>query len=303
MDGARSRILAEKATFRQLARRKRTYTYSGSGTCRRCSKARRFLSSGFTAETICFMAEETLVDKELAAQAVEISKNKLIEVVRESSGMLGKKDSTEVMIQKANKAHSTCKKESYLVEVASKAAFKACQHANNDPDFHVMRRLSKQAEESSKIAKYAAERSQRALYLAMKSHHQNDSRQNQRELGSSDKVKDKDKNKDWDKDEDSDEGEDSDEDSDEDRDWDEDKVKESGNGYAPGPFGIEKLVLVDAKTNKDISGNPLDCKPHANACFDRKQSLNIRADTFGVVNRVHLSISGPIKESRFEGKC
>lgn len=272
VEDVRSRILSEKATLQRGLARRKTYTYSGSGRCRRCStQRRRFLSTSYSAETICSVAEATLADKELAAEAAETAKHALVEALRGSSGLISK-NNIDTIIHKVDEANYRCKKENHLAEAASKAAMNACEHAQNDPDFHVMSRLSKQAEDSAKITKNAAERAQHALKSVKQVSSLIDSRQEHRDL-----------------------------------DNDSSEEEESDDYDARTPFGIEDLVPVNADTNRDILGdsfydNPLDCKPYANACFKGATNLNIRAETFGPVSRVLLSISGPVTSSRFEGK-
>ncbi len=83
-----------------------------------------------------------------------------------------------------------------------------------------------------------------------------------------------------------------------------------GAQNSPGPpptlspgksFGIEELVLVDAKS-RDIPG-ALDCDP-VNRCFGSATRFNVRAKTFGHVRSVLLTSHGPIKESgRVEGRA
>lgn len=66
-------------------------------------------------------------------------------------------------------------------------------------------------------------------------------------------------------------------------------------------FGIEDLVLVDARRDKDIPG-ALDCDP-VNECLEGSEKFNIRAKTFGNVDSVYLTSEGPIREAgRTEGE-
>ena len=64
------------------------------------------------------------------------------------------------------------------------------------------------------------------------------------------------------------------------------------------PFGITSFVLVNADTNQDMPG-ALDCKPFV--CLGNKENLfNIRATTFGNVQSVMFSVSGPITNMQLE---
>jgi hypothetical protein len=62
------------------------------------------------------------------------------------------------------------------------------------------------------------------------------------------------------------------------------------------PFGIQDLILVDAKANRDIVaiGSP-DCEP-LNKCFGSAKGFNVRAKTFGNVKSVYLTSEGPIRQ-------
>lgn len=58
-------------------------------------------------------------------------------------------------------------------------------------------------------------------------------------------------------------------------------------------FGIKNIVLVDAIENKDMVG-ALECEGGSvDKCFGTVTLFNIRAQTFGLVRRVHLTCEGP----------
>jgi hypothetical protein len=135
---------------------------------------------------------------------------------------------------------------------------------------------------------------------------------NHRGLGDSEDKDDGDKDGD-DEDKDSGDGDSEDKDDgdkdgdDEDKDSGDGDDGGSGSGCSPGSMGIDDIVLIDADTHEPVSGLPLKngCNNgmFLNACFNESSTkFNFEAKTFGQVNRVHLSISGPLKESRFECK-
>lgn len=61
-------------------------------------------------------------------------------------------------------------------------------------------------------------------------------------------------------------------------------------------FGISDFVLVDGDTDADLTG--FNCQPYA--CRDGATKFNIRADFFGNVKSVRLSIDGPVSNVRVE---
>lgn len=65
----------------------------------------------------------------------------------------------------------------------------------------------------------------------------------------------------------------------------------------PVSFGVNDLVLVDADTNQDIDGG-FACSP--SPCLGSSVNFNIRAETFGNIGSVRLTIDGPIRENRVE---
>lgn len=268
----------DRRQLRSLGRR-RTYTYSGSGRCRRCATSRRLLASGFSVEKICSLADETMVDRDRAATAAKVSNKMLAEVKTASSSHF----STNAVILKSKEITSRCNKASYLATVASKAAVKACDEAQNDPDFSVMSDLMKHAEAMSKVAKAATQKAEQALLDAEKVRADlaDVLPSTMKAFGSFQKHRDLS----------SDENDSGDSD-------DEDSGSGSGDDDS---FGIQDVVLVDSETDQDVPGKPLDCQP-ANACFGSSKMFNFRADTYGDVKRVHISIAGPITESRFECK-
>lgn len=64
-------------------------------------------------------------------------------------------------------------------------------------------------------------------------------------------------------------------------------------------FGIESFVLVNAETNEDIVNAFDSCDPVSD-CFGSATSFNIRAEVFGVVQGVDLSITGPVTAEKTE---
>lgn len=78
-------------------------------------------------------------------------------------------------------------------------------------------------------------------------------------------------------------------------------AQSAGAASSAPSFGIQELVLVDARRDTDIPG-ALDCEP-VNDCFNGATRFNIRAKTFGSVDTVYLTSEGPIRErGRTEGK-
>jgi hypothetical protein len=65
-------------------------------------------------------------------------------------------------------------------------------------------------------------------------------------------------------------------------------------------LGVNDLILVDSDTNRDINGG-LSCVP--SPCLGSAVNFNIRANTFGNVGSVRLTIDGPIKETRIENEA
>jgi hypothetical protein len=213
------------------------------------------------------LADETLIFADRASMAAKALNKMLAEMKRASNSH----PNTKEVILKLNEVTSQCNKESYLATVASKATVKACNEAQNKMDVD-MKNLLKHAEALAKVAKAAAGKAKHALLEAEKA---------QAELapvfpstikafGSGQKH----------------------------RHLSSDSSDEDDRFV---PFGIQDVVLVDAETNQDVPGKPLKCQP-ANACFGSSKVFNFRADTYGPVNRVHISISGPISKSSFACK-
>ena len=164
----RLRLLLAGKTRRRMADefhgRLASYTYSGGGTCRRCSGGRRLRDlKEVSAKTVCSYAESALMGAKIAANTMDEAANSYEEVIDLAAAFYDQKKGQKLVVE-TEKSVRECEEHGRMAKAEAKLVVDWCEQAKRETDMKRLEECVKNSEKSYKRAMQETEKVIKSLH-------------------------------------------------------------------------------------------------------------------------------------------